>query len=100
MTRTYEYQGYTLVVAVESDSLGRQHGGAAARVGYVAIIRIFQAGAAMAVFSPLRFGEAGGHPFATEADALMGGYSATRRIVDDLLVPGANSVGALIGELT
>jgi len=38
----------------------------------------------MAVFSPLRFGEAGGHPFASEADALMGGYSAARRIVDDL----------------
>jgi hypothetical protein len=38
----------------------------------------------MAVFSPLRFGEAGGHPFATEADALMDGYSAARRIVDDL----------------
>jgi hypothetical protein len=53
-------------------------------VGYVAIVKIFQAGNAMAVFSPLRFGESGGHPFATEADALMGGYSAARRIVDDL----------------
>ena len=84
MTRTYEYYGYTLVVAVESDSSWRQAGRTAARVGYVAIVRIFQAGNAMAVFSPLRFGEAGGHPFATEADALMGGYSAARRIVDDL----------------
>jgi hypothetical protein len=32
MTRTYEYLGYTLVVAVESDSSWRQPGGAAARV--------------------------------------------------------------------
>jgi hypothetical protein len=54
----------------------------------------------MAVFSPLRFGGVGGHPFATKADALMGGHSAARRIVDDLLVPRANSVGAPIGELT
>jgi hypothetical protein len=84
MTRTYEYHGYTLVVAVESDLSWRQAGGTAARVGYVAIVRIFQAGNAMAVFSPLRFGEAGGHPFATEADALMAGYSAAQRIVDDL----------------
>ena len=84
MTRTYEYHGYTLVVAVESDSSWRQAGGTAVRVGYVAIVRIFQAGNAMAVFSPLRFGEARGHPFATEADALMGGYTAARRIVDDL----------------
>ena len=85
MTRTYEYHGYTLVVAVESDLSWRQAGGTAARVGYVAIVRIFQAGATLAVFSPLRFGEARGHLFATEAEALMGGYSAARRMVDDLL---------------
>jgi hypothetical protein len=87
MTRTYEYQGYTLVVAVESDSSWRQADGTAARVGYVAIVRIFRASAALAVFSPLRFGESGGHPFATEADVLMAGYNAARRIVDDLFSP-------------
>lgn len=87
MTRTYEYQGYTLVVAVESDSSWPRARGTAPRMGYVAIVRIFQADNALAVFSPLRFGEAGGHPFATEADALMGGYSAARRIVDDLFSP-------------
>jgi len=84
MTRTYEYHGYTLVVAIEVDLSWRLAGGTPARVGYVAIVRIFQAGHSIAVFSPLRFGETGGHPFATEADALMGGYSAARRIVDDL----------------
>jgi hypothetical protein len=36
------------------------------------------------VFSPLRFSESQGKPFLSEADALMGGYSAGRRIVDDL----------------
>ncbi|MFM0101151.1 hypothetical protein PQQ87_36540 [Paraburkholderia nemoris] len=84
MTRTYEYHGYTLVVAVESDISSHPGGGAAACVGYVTIVRIFQADNAVAMFSPLRFGEVGGLPFVTEADALMGGYSAARRIVDDL----------------
>jgi hypothetical protein len=84
LTRTYEYHGYTLVVAIESGFKWRLVGGNAARGGYAAIVRIFQAGNAVSVFSPLRFGETGGRPFATEADALMGGYSAARRIVDDL----------------
>jgi hypothetical protein len=37
----------------------------------------------MAMFSPIRLGEAGGGPFSAEADAPLGGYSAARRIVDD-----------------
>jgi hypothetical protein len=49
-------------------------------VGFVAAVRIIKAGASVAVFSPLRFGESQGKPFLSEADAL----SAGRRIVDDL----------------
>jgi hypothetical protein len=83
MNRTYEYHGYALSVTVESDySWPRKT--AARPVGYVAVVRIVQAGTAVAVFSPLRFGESGGRPFATEADALMVGCSAARKIVDDL----------------
>lgn len=85
MTRTYEYHGFTLVVDVESDFGRPQNAGAAGRPGFVAMVRIFQAGRAVALFSPLRFGDAGGRPFATEADALMGGYSAAQKIVDDLV---------------
>lgn len=84
MTRTYEYHGFTLEVIVESDLGWRQNACTAMRTGYVATVRIFHSGAAVAVFSPLRFGEAGGRPFTTEVDALMGGHSAARRIVDDL----------------
>jgi hypothetical protein len=84
MTRTYEYHGYTLVVAIESDFSWQLPSGNTGHMGHVAIVRIFQVGTVVAVFSPLRFGEAGGRPFATEAEALMGGYSAARRIVDDL----------------
>lgn len=84
MTRSYDYEGFTLEIAVESEiSIGPTRA-EPTRPGYVAVVRIFQAASTVAVFSPLRFGEAGGRPFVTEADALMGGYSAARKIVDDL----------------
>ena len=83
MNRTYHYHGFEVEVAVEADFswLGRS---ALSSAGYVAVVRICKEGAALAVFSPLRFGESQGKPFLSEADALMGGYSAGRRIVDDL----------------
>lgn len=87
MTRTYDYEGFTLEVAVEPDvSVGlNRRERAQTHPGYIAVVRIFPAGYAVAVFSPLRFGEAGGRPFATEDAALMGGYSAAYKMVDDLL---------------
>lgn len=84
MTRSYDYESFTLEISVESDFSIALKKLEPRRPGYVAIVRIFQAANTVAVFSPLRFGEAGGRPFATEADALMGGYSAARKIVDDL----------------
>ncbi len=84
MPRSYEYNGFTLEVSVEIDVSIRTNRRAPAQHGFVAIVRIFKEGTAIAIFSPLRFGEAGGRPFATEADALMGGYSAACKIVDDL----------------
>ena len=90
MTRTYDYAGFTFEVSVESEfSAGpNRREGKQAHPGYIAVVKIFQAGNAVAVFSPLRFGELGGRPFATQIDALMGGYSAARKIVDDLFCDG------------
>jgi len=85
MMRTYEYHGFSLEVVVESGFSWPRTAGSTPEMGYLVTARIFQAGAAVAVFSPLRFGETRGRPFVTEGDALMGGYSAARRIVDDLL---------------
>jgi hypothetical protein len=84
MTRTYEYNGFTLQVAVESGFRNRPTKRAATHPGYVAVVRICEAGSAVPRLSPLRLGEAGGHPFASEAEALNGGYIAARTIVDDL----------------
>ena len=88
MTRSYDYEGFTLKISVESDIRIGPDRREPTRPGYVAIVRIFQAANAVAVFSPVRFGEAYGRPFETEADALMGGYSAARKLVDDLFRPG------------
>ncbi|MGF6636499.1 hypothetical protein [Paraburkholderia sp. MM6662-R1] len=85
MSRTYQYQGFEVEVAIEADFTWKGDHTAKGGVGYVAIVRIRKAGAEVAVFSPLRFGESQGKPFLSEADALMGGYSVARRIVDDLL---------------
>jgi len=84
MMRRYEYEGYMLEVTVESDFALSPNRQTRRNAGYVAIIRIFREGNAIGVFSPLRFGEVGGRPFATEADAIMGGFTAARKIVDDL----------------
>ncbi|MGF6779329.1 hypothetical protein [Paraburkholderia sp. GAS334] len=84
MNRTYHYQGFDIEVAVETDYSWKTGLSATARRGYAAIVRIRRAASAVAVFSPLRFGEYPGKPYFSEVDALMGGYSAGRRIVDDL----------------
>ena len=84
MTQTFEYQGFTLVVDVEADIGWERNASPTRRAGFVSTVRILRAGTAIALFSPLRFGDAGGRPFVTEAEALMGGYSAAQKIVDDL----------------
>ncbi|RKF35698.1 hypothetical protein BCY88_08630 [Paraburkholderia fungorum] len=84
MTQTYEYNGFTLQVAVESDFCNCPTKLASAHPGYVAVVRIFEAGSAMPRLSRLRLGEAGGQPFDSEAAALHGGYIAACTIVDDL----------------
>jgi hypothetical protein len=71
-------------VAVDADFSWQAGRSATASFGYVVILRISNAGAAVAVFSPLHFGESQGKAFFSEVDALMGGYSAGRRMVDDL----------------
>ena len=85
MSRTYQYLGFDIELAVETDFSWKGGRGAMTAVGYVAVVRISKAGTAVAIFSPVRFGEVKGKAFLSEADALMGGYSAGRRIVDDLL---------------
>jgi hypothetical protein len=93
MTRRYEYHGFTVEVSVESDFLFRPSERMKVHSRYVAIVNVYRDNHAITTFSPLRFGVAGGQPFAIEVDALMGGYSAARGIIDDLCSRGADLPG-------
>ena len=84
MMQTYEYNGFTLRVAVESDFRSPATPARASKPGYVAVVRICEPGTLVSRFSPLRFGDTAGRAFASKDDALTGGYSAARTIVDDL----------------
>ncbi|KLU28124.1 hypothetical protein EOS_00945 [Caballeronia mineralivorans PML1(12)] len=84
MNRIYRYHGFDIAVAVETDFGWKVGGRVPASVGYVAVVKISKVGAAGTVLSPLRLGESQGKPFTSETDALMGGYTAGRRMVDDL----------------
>ncbi len=84
MTCIYDYEGFKLEISVEhAFTIASKHS-ARRRPGYVAVVRIFRATSAVAACAPLRFGAERGTPFATEADALIGGYGAARTIVDDV----------------
>jgi hypothetical protein len=87
MMRSYQYHGFTIEVAVQSGFSWPKNGTKDAAEGYAAIVSIIQAGAPVAMFSPLRFVDSARQPFSTQGEALMGGYGAGRRIVDDLFSP-------------
>ncbi|WP_063900496.1 hypothetical protein [Burkholderia stagnalis] len=84
MMRTYGHHGFTLEVSVESDFTFRPVDRTAMHAGYVAVVRVLQAGHVVATFSPLRYGDVAGRPFNTEVDALTGGHDAASKIVDEL----------------
>jgi hypothetical protein len=83
------YRHYRIEVRVEAGP--SLHAGRAARAqtGFIAIVRVRRAGSRMAVFSPLRFGAQGGRPFLTEDEAVLGGFDAGQRMVDDLILSDA-----------
>jgi hypothetical protein len=84
MERTYHYKGFTLEVATESNFSWPRQIAQTPPPTYVAIVTIARSGTQVAMFSPVRFGDVSGKAFSTEGDALMAGYSAARRMVDDL----------------
>jgi hypothetical protein len=47
------------------------------------VVRISTRTAAVPIFTPLRLTAERSNPFATEAEALMAGYSAGQRVIDD-----------------
>ncbi|NLP60169.1 hypothetical protein [Paraburkholderia sacchari] len=84
MKRTYERHGFTLEVTVESDFIFRPTERTIVCADYVVMVRVIRDGQVVAILPPIRLGTVDGQPFASEADALMSGYGAGRRIVDNL----------------
>lgn len=82
MPQTYEYNGFSLQIAIE-DQVQRSACGSLS--GYVAVVRILEPGSALSRFSTLRLGETSGRAFASREAALDGGFVAAQRMVDDLL---------------
>lgn len=86
MWRAYDYRGYSIEVSTEIAFTSPQRNRTASLTGgAVAILRVCRAGPTVAYFAPLPLSDGSGQPFQTEPDALMSGFSAGRRIVDDLL---------------
>ncbi|MEM5398687.1 MULTISPECIES: hypothetical protein [Paraburkholderia] len=84
MNRTYEYRGYAIRVGVEANGTVPLERLEIERPRYAAVVSI----AALdepAFPSPLKIDTAAGLPFNSDIDALMGGYSEARRLIDERL---------------
>ncbi|MEM5422055.1 MULTISPECIES: hypothetical protein [Paraburkholderia] len=88
MNRTYEYRGYAIRVGVEANGTLPLERLEIERPRYAAVVSI-AAIDERAVPSPLRIDNAAGLPFHSDIDALMGGYSAACRLIDEQLAATA-----------
>ena len=89
MKRTYDYRGYAIHVGVEADGAVPLERSPVERPRYAAIVRIEANENVSPPSSAVKISNAAGLPFASDIDALMGGYSAARRLIDELLAETA-----------
>jgi hypothetical protein len=93
MKRTYEYRGYAIHVGVEANGtvlLERAEVKRAAHASYAAVVRIAASDDTATPSHALKIDDAAGLPFGSDVDALMGGYSAACRLIDELLAETAS----------
>jgi hypothetical protein len=93
MKRIYHHRGHVLDVSVEA--VCRTQAGPAA-LDYVAVLLISSDKTKQAPFASLRIDRTAGRVFASEAEALMGGYSVGRSIVDKLIDGGELSTERIV----
>ncbi|MCP3712991.1 hypothetical protein M3I54_39920 [Paraburkholderia sp. CNPSo 3274] len=86
MKRIYNYRGFA--VTVEAEPVWESSGNVTllAPGGFVAVVHIGRGGATRPTVAPIRLMSDTQEPFVTEADALMTGFSAGQRVIDDTLV--------------
>ena len=85
MNRTYEYRGYAIRVGVEANGTVPLERSEIKRPRYAAVVSIASSDNPAAPSSALKIDDAAGLPFSSDIDALMGGYSAARRLIDEQL---------------
>ncbi|WP_109484192.1 hypothetical protein [Paraburkholderia sp. C35] len=66
MAQTFDYNGYTLQIAIQSDFQTRRGERVSRNPGYVAVVRICEPGTRLSRFAPLRFVEKAGRPYVSD----------------------------------
>lgn len=90
MNRIYAYKkGFEVEVDLEAvwETSGNITLQPLSRIGFIAVVQIRRSGATRPMLAPIRLMADNQRPFATEADALMAGFSAGQRVIDDTLTP-------------
>jgi hypothetical protein len=84
MKRLYQHRGHTIDVSVEAQCPAYPtQGNPTATPDYIAVLMIYsEESDAVPMLGPLRVERTTERVFASEAEALMGGFSEGRRIVD------------------
>jgi hypothetical protein len=83
MFRRYEYKGFVVSIAVETncrEQLRRPYAQT-----FLATVQVVNKIEAIPLTAPLHLAGRTGEDFRTEADALMGGYAAGQRLIDEIL---------------
>jgi hypothetical protein len=84
MHRNYLYKSCLIRVTVEPQVESAPWGVLTRGAGFTSLVEVFD-GSMTGRISPLRITDADGGWFGTEADALLHGFTAGQRIVDDPL---------------
>ncbi|WP_396328675.1 hypothetical protein [Burkholderia anthina] len=87
MNRIYTYKGFTITVDLEPVWEASGNVTLLPPRGFIAVVNIKMAGMVRPMVAPIRLTADNQQPFAKEADALMAGFSAGQRVVDDTLIP-------------
>ncbi|MBC8752385.1 hypothetical protein OKW43_005725 [Paraburkholderia sp. WC7.3g] len=84
MRRAYDYRGFEATLEVESVAAAVVAGSVVASGGLVVKIAVRHQLSGRE-FPPARLFDEGERTFATEAEGLLAGFSAARRLIDDAL---------------
>ncbi|MPW23962.1 hypothetical protein GCT13_46675 [Paraburkholderia sp. CNPSo 3157] len=87
MQRTYPYKGFEVTVDLEPVWEVTRSLVPSLPIGFVAIVSIGGKGMPNSLPLPVRVTNDNKKPFGTEAAALMAGFSAAQRLIDDTCLP-------------